>query len=249
MSDDVNGQLDPSAQGQLSDAGDQGQQQLDGQSQQANGIQQRINELTGRFHAADQERTELQKQNAELIRQMVELQQAQVQQMQQFRQPQEPPVEIDPDLQRAMSHMLTPYQRQMQEQMTAMQQTLQELRGQTAAQQVQSLAAQRGAPPEVVQQASQLLAGWQANPALASVATPEDALAFAMGRHAMQQRGVAQQSQAQLNTYNQMGQFGAVGQQPAPVRSAPSQIPANFDQWDEDKKLAYLESKVGDLPL
>lgn len=206
------------------------------------GVQARIDELTAKWREAERQSIEANARIAAMQDQIA----AYVTRVPQ-RQEEAPPPEpnLDPESRKVLDYYLTPLQRQYK----AMQEQMQRLQLQTAVQgelsQVEQLATQSKAPPEVIQGAKDWLLKWRNAGIPPQLTTPADALRFAAGEYAQKAWGAPVQPGAR---------------QPPPVpaggshTSAPprAQGPLPKDQFEKmsiDDQLAFLEkSGAGDIP-
>lgn len=219
--------MDPSAQEQAPAAvqpGDANQTQ-EVAPQGAPGAEARIGELTAKFREQERINEELRQQNAQF--QQLMLQQA----AQAFKQP-EPQVEVDPDQRKQVEAVISPQLRQLQAQLAQM-------RTAQTALNIQQVAAYRGIPPQIAQEAIKIHAQ------LSAAGVPlneEDALRFAAGNAYLtqlpQQRATQQQRAAMNDAASRAG-----GGNPAPQlapNGAPEPYPADFSNWGPSQQLAWM---------
>lgn len=208
---------------QSSDGKDEGSQG-NGASE---GIQQRINELTGRFHDAQRRADDMARQNQELMQLVAQSVQGGGQR--------EAQVEIDPEEKRRYEAYTAPLMKEFRAFAASMQ-------GQLGQQKFQQ-ASQAETDPRVRARAAELLNNWQRDPSKGGW-TPDDALTFARGEVAGQDR----QRNGQVR--NARGQFNANGQ-PLDGNSGrhtefreETPLPQDFESKSMDEKLAILEKRL-----
>lgn len=216
--------------------------------EQKSGVQARIDEMTAQKYELQERLAQADRRYAEMAQKQLELEQR-MQQAQASAQPQtvsDPLAQfrehVDPKVLEAIqAQQDAAFKRFQQEQATRMRQ----IETQNALMQLQQIATQPGIPPEVAQQASNLLRGWQQ--AGYNFVTAQDALHMALGQYSAGQLRKAAPSmqfqQANIPTVTP-------GQQPpVQVQRGPSR-PANFDSLSPAKQMEYLiAAGIEDQPL
>lgn len=216
-------------------------QAIEGQDDQTQntGLQARINELVAKQRQAEEALKERDRQLLEQTAQMAQLAlQVKAAPAAKPEVPADPLAaykdQLDPVAVNAIQAAVEATRKQMEAQFSSV---LAQQAAQLATMTVQAEAAQiPNLPPEVVQRAQQLAAGWrQAGLSF----PPSDALNFALGEY---QRGQLAKA-APVRGYNPAAQAPGVvpGFTPAPPAPRASVLPQNFDQLDRARQNALLE--------
>jgi hypothetical protein len=190
------------------------------------GFQARINEVVAEKHEYRRRAEQLEQQVMQLMATVATQQQRP-----------EPEVEFnDPDAAKAFNAM----QQRMAAQLEQMQRKFDAQLQQVQFQQV----GQQFAPnvdPVVQQRAAQIWQTWQQRGLQGY--TPEDAFIYAQGEHAMKagRQGVANQ---QLQAFNRGASVTPTYAPPPPVAPPVNSVPADIDEWDADKQLAFYEKRL-----
>lgn len=239
MSDGTNATQDPNAQGAGADVNQEGQ------SEKANGIQQRIDELTRQAREAERA-AQLQ---AQQFQQAMAQKDAQMQELLiavTARGTQETGPEILPEEKQKFDFLLSPLQKQLEELRKTNQQLLQGFQAQQEASRVAQVALPTDTP-EVKGRAQELFTRWKAG---GLPLTVEDALRFARGEafeKGTLTAGAANQQRSEFNGSSQgVMQHGAP---PAPQRTPQGRKPrpANFADLPPEQRAEILEAEgVGD---
>lgn len=199
------------------------------------GIEKRIGELTAARRLAEERAAAQEAQIAELIRALTE-----TRNVPQAPAPQEPQLpDLDPELKTGIEAIASHKVRSLEEKINQ----LMQLQRQQELQQVMS----RAPDPEVSKEAQRLYQSWQRAGYSGFVA--EDALIYAMGQRALQERKASAQARDEKGRFNSMSQSVMTGQS-APQSMQPQQgLPRNFEQLPLDKQIELMEQQLGDKPL
>lgn len=257
---DAHGNQIPSAQGDGPDMNAQATGGVPGDNQQTQGgdvggAQARINELTAKMR--EQERINQQYQQ-QLMEQQAQFAAQQAQMMERVLERQAPREqapdfgEVDPQLRGILDYQQKQFQKQLEQMQKGFQQNLMGIQAQLAGQQVQQVAAQYGDEPAVVQEAQKLL---QQYPNLGL----DNALDVARGRQVKTQRQQQNAGQRELQQFNGMGAGMTGHRQPQPVQQygqvqqqngrVAVQLPPEANLWSDERKIQWLDDKIGDLPF
>jgi len=207
------------------------------QSSAPEGFQKRIDELTANFRQAEakwQEREQayqqLQQHNAELVSLVATL-------APKAQDPQVPAVDIDPEEQRKVKAVISPELKALQQQLAAVQ-------AQLEATEFQAVAAKED--PRVIAEAEKLKRAWAQQGYTGWKA--RDAIVYARGLLAEQDRHNRAQNTAALQSFNSLGQPLVAGSAPPPVMPpAPEELPdpTNVPLSDLNDYLAKLTKRMG----
>ena len=233
----------PIAQGQQAEAGDsapQGNQDAPKQgSNPGDGIQKRIDELTARFHEERRAAQAKDQQIAELVRALAERSSQPAQQ-----QAADPFEGFEPEERQKFAAVLNPLQERLR-QYEAYLPKVQAMEARLAEMQFKSAASQMGFDEGVQQRAMQLMQTWR-NKGYTGW-NPEDALTFAAGQLAMEDRQRNQTSRDERGRFNG-GSQSLVGGHAAPTSPNPRQpdaVPADLESWDPAKQAEFWEKRLG----
>lgn len=227
-------------QGQQTDAGNPGQSTEENvEAQQGNAEnmipQSRFDEVTKRMRDEERARKAAEAQNAELLRALT----ARVTEIQQPQQREQAP-EFEPEERKKLDYLLNP-----------LKQEIVQLRGalysSTAAQEVASVANSK-TPPEVVQEAARVLAGWRQQ---GGRGNPKDALAFAMGNYILGKGSEEQEVNQQRQDFNRGARTVQTGQgSGASQNSGKRQMSeAEIERLSPEAQAAYYSERLGDTPF
>lgn len=227
--------MEPTTQGQQTPAetanGSTITQPAEGTNHQPNGVEQRINELVGKYKALEDNYSKVSEQNSMLLGTLAELatkSSAPASQTQ---------VQIDPEEAARVRAVLAP-ELQRLESMNA------QLLARLGQQEFQ--AATTGEDPRVVARAKELEGQWRA--ARLTGWKPTDAITYARGEVAGADQLAQRQAQAsrqQFQSSNPVLQGGNA----QPVVAQMDTVPADLGQWSIDKQVAFWEKRSGDRPF
>lgn len=200
-------------------------------SNQHEGFQRRIDELTARFHDERRAREQLQDQLTQTLQLVASRAQGE-------QQPQAPQFD-SPEEAAKFQAVLSPFEQRLAQMERQYQARIDQMS-------VQLTAQQQGVDVAVAQRAQQLMNMWQRQGKSGWV--PEDAIVYAEAQLAREARSQGQNANAQIRQYN-AGQTPLAGHAPPPAptpRTGPTQ--AEVDGWSIDKQLAFYE-KLPDQKL
>lgn len=226
---DVN---DPTAQGQQPGAESQESAQGNQEAGVNPGIQQRIDQLTAKFHSAERHNQVLAEQNQKLLDLLAKSGQP---------QQTEAAPEIDPEDAKRLDYFLKQATAPLMKEIESLKASASQQRVAAGYSEVQHQL-EKVNNPAVTQRVNELISGWQRNGWLGTVATPTDALRMAIGEVALGQLTGAAGAREEQGRFNAMsvplgGHGGAAARQP--------QKPAvDFDNMSLDQQSAYLDQQL-----
>lgn len=225
-------ELDPTAQGTSEAVIPPTDQQAQGApaTQQFEGIQKRIDELTAKFRGEQEANQHLLAQNQELMRTIAQIAEKNIAATYEAA----PQVEVDPEDRRKVEAVFTPYMRKLES-------MVQQLSSQVASSQVASVA--QGEDPRVVQRAQELMRGWRS--AGKQGWEPQDAVIYARGEVATLDATKAAKARDERGRFaGQAPPLQGTGAPPPITQPQTGALPANFDSLDIDRQLDLLEKRL-----
>lgn len=228
----------PDTQGQQAESvtptGQQAEPQEAAGGQQKSGFQERIDELTRLRREAERQLEEARAYNQQLLSVMAE----QTQRPAQTQQDVQPLPDIDPEERRKYAAMMEPLMRQVAELKGALGSVSQQLQYRDYQQAVQS------EDPRVTETAEKLLRDWRRDASKGGW-TMTDAVVYARGLVAEQDRKRGTQARTAQNHFNAMSQTVLTGQNAPPIPTTPQKsLPTNFEQLSPSKQAELLEERL-----
>lgn len=226
-------ELDPNAQGQQAQTDsaipDAAGTNPGGNQDRLVGIERRIGELTAARRQAEEALAAKEAHIHELLATVSRL-------AERSAAPVEAPPEIDPDRRREVEHLVNPRVQQMEARMQQQQALLDRMSFERA---VQSA----GLDPAVEKRAAEVWRSWQQTGKVGWL--PEDAVTFAAGEAARQERARNTQARQSQQQFNSLGQ-PLSGHSAAPALESPrdAPLPANWDSLSLDQQEQILEKRL-----
>lgn len=232
MADETN---NPVAQGPDAGTENAGDPSISGESNsQGNapsGFQARISELTAHRREAERRAEEYAAKLAERDQQIAEL----VRSVTSRQQPEpEPDLNLDPEQKRILDVYMSRATKPLQ-------QHIEQLTTQLGMQRAQSAAEQLTGDPEIANRAAQLMVGWQKQGYTGW--TPEDAVVYAAGQAALNERKKAGQARNARSAFNSEPAV-IPGHSQTVTPNPTSALPPNFDDLPVEKQLEILERRL-----